>query len=210
MQIDFVSDCPVTDAACFTTTGKTMKAWFAELDNRPDINRKRRDAIRWVYDEIGKSSPDVWWPTTIWVEYERVHGIVNKKDGRAEGYNICVTKTIAASVEEVYAAWTTPKQLLKWFGAKAKSSAKDGGTFDDGDGSSGKFLRVRENKDLRFTWNHQSAEAETLVDVAFADKGKGKTGITLMHQRLQNRKDADGLRNAWGAAFDRLKAMLES
>ncbi len=46
--------------------------------------------------------------------------------------------------------------------------------------------------------------------VTFADKGKGKTLVTLMHNRIQNRTEADGLRAAWGAAFDKLKQMLET
>lgn len=210
MKIDFVADSPVTDAACSKATGKTLKQWFALLDGKAEINRKRRDCISWLYAEIGKTTNDVWWPTTIWVEYERAHGIVNRKDGLAEGYNICATKTITASVADVYAAWTNPKTLQRWFGAKARVTVKDGGTFDDGDGNTGEYLRVRENKDLRFTWNNKSAEAPTLVDVTFADKGKGKTGITLMHQRLQNRNDADGVRKAWGEVFETLKAQLES
>ena len=48
-----------------------------------------------------------------------------------------------------------------------------------------------------------------MVDVTFQDKGKGKTGLMLNHHRIQNRPEADGLRAAWSAAFDRLKAMLE-
>lgn len=59
------------------------------------------------------------------------------------------------------------------------------------------------------TFSHADAAAPTLVDVTIADKGKGKTGLTLMHQRIQNRPEADGLRNAWSQAFDRLKLHLE-
>ncbi len=151
---------------------------------------------------------DAWWSTTVWVEYERAKGIVNKKDGRIEGYNICVTKTVAASVANVYSAFTMSAQLSKWFGAGVTAQAKVGGQFQDKDGNSGEFLRVRPNKELRFTWTGGNADT-TQVDVAFADKGKGKTGITLTHNRIQTRAEADGLRAAWGLAFDRLKSQLE-
>lgn len=209
MQVEFTSDFPVSDAACRKATGKTLKEWFAILDGKPDINRQRRDAIRWLFAEIGEGS-DPWWSTTIWVEYERAHGIVNRKDGRIEGFNICVTKTIAAPVADVYAAFTDAKLLKKWFGKSTKATVRDKGTFDDGDGNSGEYLRVRENKDVRFTWQNADADAPTLVDVAIADKGKGKSGITLQHQRIQNRKEADGLRRAWTAAFETLKKLLEA
>lgn len=207
MKVEYVSDYPVTDAECRTATGRTMKDWFKALEAQDDLATKRRDAINWLHGEMNK---DLWWCTTVWVEFERSKGIVNKKDGLGEGYNICVTKTIAAPVKEVYAAFSDPKTLAKWFGPKAKAAVKDQGTFDDGCGNSGTFLRVRADKDLRFTWSNAAAASTTQVDVAFADKGKGKTGITLNHQRIQNRDEADGLRSAWGAAFDELKALLEN
>lgn len=206
MHVEYKSDFPVTDAACRKATGRTMTEWFAALEAEGDVAQKRRDAINWLHAQMNK---DLWWCTTVWVEFERSKGIVNRKDGLAEGYNICVTKTIAAPVADVFRAWTDVRQLNRWFGDGVQAKVADQGTFDDGCGNRGEFLRVRKDKDLRFTWNNDTAVSETRVDVAFADKGKGKTGLTLNHQRIQNRKEADGLRRAWGAAFDELKALLE-
>ncbi len=206
MKVIHKSDFPVTDAACKKATGRTMKEWFKAIEAQGDIAGKRRDAINWLHAEMNK---DLWWCTTVWVEFERANGVV-KKDGLAEGYNICVTKTIAAPVAEVFAAWSDPDQLSRWFGANVSASVKDGGAWDDGCGNSGEYLRVRKNKDLRFNWENADAASVTRVDVAFADKGKGRTGITLNHQRIQNRKEADGLRKAWGEVFDVLKTQLEA
>ncbi len=208
MLVEFKPDFKVTDAECRKATGKPLKEWFKELEEHPEFNRKRREAIQWMYDSSGRGS-DVWWPTTIWVEYEKSLGIVNKKDGLAEGFNICCTKTMTASVTDVYNAWTSAKGLATWFGSDVKAKVADKGPWSDGDGNSGEFLRVRENKDLRFTWNNSDAAAPTLVDVTFQDKGKGKTGLMLNHQRIQNRAEADGLRYAWSAALEQLKATVE-
>ncbi len=207
MKVEYKAEFPVTDASCKKATGKTLKQWFSAMEAAGDVSKKRRDAINWLYAEMNK---DMWWCTTVWVEYERSKGVVNRKDGLPEGYNICVTKTIAAPVADVYAAWADSKHLAKWFGPKTKAKVADKGSWDDRFGNSGDYLRVRENKDLRFTWSNGGSASTTQVDVAFADKGKGKTGITLNHQRLQNREEADGLRKAWGDAFDQLKAMLEA
>lgn len=62
----------------------------------------------------------------IYVEHERRHGIL-QKDGRPEGYNICVTKNVKAPVERVLAALVAsipPERVT----------------------------RVREGKDVRATW----------------------------------------------------------
>lgn len=207
MIVTLASDFPVTDAASRKATGKSLKEWFAEIDKQKELQTKRREAIQWMYDTI--ATKDIWWPTTIWVEYERTKGAVNKKDGRIEGFNICVTKTLSASLADVWNAWTDPTMLNRWFGDSVTAKVTDKGSFDDGDGHTGEYLRVRSNKDLRFSWKESSSDAPTLVDVVFSDKGKGKTGIVLQHQRIQNRSEADGLRCAWGDAFDALKALLE-
>ena len=208
MIVTFAPDFPVTDAASRKATGKSLKEWFGEIDQQAELQTRRREAIQWMYDKIG--TKDIWWPTTIWVEYERTKGIVNKKDGRIEGFNICVTKTLGASLANVWSAWTEPKMLNRWFGDTVAAKVTDKGSFDDGDGHTGEYLRVRSSKDLRFSWKTSSSDAPTLVDVAFSDKGKGKTGIVLQHQRIQNRSEADGLRRAWGDALDALKELLEA
>jgi hypothetical protein len=73
MKVEYTPDFPTTEAACKKATGKGLKEWFAELDAKPELNLKRRDAVSWIYETIGVKSSDVWWPTTIWVEYERAH-----------------------------------------------------------------------------------------------------------------------------------------
>ncbi|MCZ6816427.1 MAG: DUF4287 domain-containing protein, partial [Planctomycetota bacterium] len=106
MQVVFKADQPVTDAACKKATGKTLKQWFSQLDKRDGA--KRRESVNWLYEKQGV---DAWWATTVFVEYERSKGIVNKKDGRIEGFNICVTKTVAAPVKDAYRAWVDGKAL---------------------------------------------------------------------------------------------------
>lgn len=206
MQVEFTSDFPITDVACKKATGKTLQAWYGELDALVAKGTNRRDAIQWIH---GLANKDAWWSTTIWVEYERARKIVNKKDGRIEGYNICVTKTIADSPAQVFAAMSQPAALKKWFGDQVKASVKDQGTFEDAAGNRGEYLRIRPDKDLRFTWQNTHSAAPSQVDIALAAKGADKTAITLNHTRIQTRDEADGLRKAWGAAFDRLKSQLE-
>ena len=73
----------------------------------------------------------------------------------------------------------------------------------------GTFKRIRENKDLRFTWVGETGD-ESLVDVVLTDKGGGKTGLLVNHDRLQTKAEADGIRRAWSEAIDRMKKHLES
>ena len=205
MKVDFGPDYPLNDESCRENTGKTMAEWFDLLAEQTEVAHKRRYAIDWLYHQTGKKN-DLWWPTTLWVQRERRDGTV-LKDGRLEGYNICVTKTISAPIEKVYAAWLGDGPAAWW--GDSPSVAADG-SIADATGNQGTATRVRENKDLRYKWKTAGSEETTDLDVVFTDKGNGKTGLMLSHSRLQDRDEADGLRRAWGAAFERLKAACEA
>ena len=204
MQVTLKAEHPLSEVK--PATGKTWDEWFSILDKRGGIAKGRRDIGNFLYAEC---KLDVWWCATINVEYEAARGAV-EKDGRPKGYMICVTKTIAAPVDKAYAAWATAEGLNDWFSKKNKAEVADGGSYSNAEGDKGVFKRVRKNKDLRFTWENPSHTSPTLVDVVFQDKGKGKTGVMISHDRIQNREEADGLREGWAKALDRLKSLLEA
>ena len=74
MHVDYTPDFPVTDDSCRAATGRTFAEWGAYIE-AAGMAEKRRDAIQAVYNETGRGK-DVWWPTTIWVEFERARGVV--------------------------------------------------------------------------------------------------------------------------------------
>ena len=205
MKSKFKSDHPVTNEAAKAATGKTLDKWFAELDKADGLKLGRREINNRLYAQ----KLDPWWCATIAVEYEKHHDL-RKKDGLFEGYFICSTKTITAPLAEVYKAWSNGAELSKWFGVGTKADVKDGGKFENKDGDKGTYLRVRDKKDLRMTFETSGSSAPTQVDVQFQDKGKGKTGLLVNHSRIQTREEADGLRAAWAQALEQLKAFAES
>lgn len=142
------------------------------------------------------------------VEYEREKG-AKEKDGKPKGYSICSTKTVAAPLERVFQAFGAAKDLDRWLGAGTTVAFRDGGTLANRDGDRATFTRIRANKDLRLVWEHAERGQGSQIEVLFADKGKEKTGLTLNHTRIQERRAADELRACWSAAFERLKQMLE-
>ncbi len=204
MKYKLEPDHPVTNEAAKAATGKTLDQWFSQLDKQDGLKQGRRAINTNLYEQ----KIDPWWCTTIAVEYEKNHD-VRKKDGLYEGYFICSTKTIAAPVKDVYDAWTDNKKLSEWFGVATKADVKDDGKYQNKDGDSGTFLRVRPNKDLRFSFENPAFSAPSQVDVQFQDKGKGKTGLLVNHARIQERSEADGLRAAWAEALNKLKALCE-
>jgi len=204
MKVELRSQYPLTDEAIQAATGKTWDEWFTVLDERGGPAAGRRAIGDYLYSEY---KVDIWWVSAINVQYEAARG-VKERDGRGKGYTICATKTITAPLDRVYAAWASAAELDQWFGSDHHADVSDGGSYSNSDGDTGTYKRVRPNKDLRFTWENP-AHQPSIVDVLFADKGKGKTGVQVTHDRIQTREEADGLRAGWGEALDRLKALLE-
>jgi uncharacterized protein YndB with AHSA1/START domain len=201
MDISFTPDFPVDDASCQQTTGKSFAEWAAVLEEA-GLTAKRREAINLIYDQTGRGK-DVWWPTTIWVELERQRGVV-KKDGRSEGYNICCTKSFKLTPEEVFRAFASTADVDSWVGGWQGEIA-DGAPFSVA-GCGGTVGRIRPGKDLRLSWQSPGFDpSEVEIQLTTA---AGKTTVNIFHKRLQTRAEADGLRRAWGAALDRLKAKL--
>lgn len=201
MKITLKPEHDITEEACLASTGKTLSHWIEAIQSDASLAHSRRDATSWLYAEMNK---DPWWPTTVWVEYEARNGIV-KKDGRPEGYNICSTKTISAPLTNVFQAFAETG-LTGWM---AQSITPDGDGFEDESANTWTLTRIREGKDIRWTWRTAGSEHPSEVEVLFSDKA-GKTSVIINHNRIQTRAEADGLRAAWALALAQLKTNLET
>lgn len=201
MQVDYTPDFPVSSEACLAATGKSFVDWFAVIE-AAGLADKRRDAIHLIYDQTNRGK-DVWWPTTIWVEFERSKGIV-KKDGRAEGFNICCTKSFKQTPQDLFPYFASEAAFAGWVPGWAGAIA-EGSAFTCGS-AKGTVGRIRPAKDIRMEWISPGF-GPTEIEIQF-NLVAGKTTINFYHKRIDSRAEADGLRRAWGAALDRLKALV--
>lgn len=116
-----------------------------------------------------------------------------------------VSRTIPASVDTVWDAWTNPEMLQKWFNRKgatrgsAKADVKVGRNFFmDYENKNGEILRVygeyleiSPKQKLVFSWADDNFQGDVMVDrgyesrvtVKLTPSGKG-TRIDLAHDRL--------------------------
>ena len=143
------------------------------------------------------------------------------------GYKLEVKRTVNASCERVFKAWTNPDTLRKWFlsspGSECKYSGVDlkiGGQYrvevldSDGDiiAASGIYKEIDPPNRLTFTlkWDVSSIEnGETLVSINLADLG-GKTEITIVHTKLASEESAKRHTFGWGGCLDRLVDYVEN
>ena len=135
-----------------------------------------------------------------------------------------VTRLIKAPRERVFAAWTTPADLLKWLGPEtcratsAKLDLREGGRYqyqiksDQGDLQvNGTFREVKPPSRLDYTWawsgNPAMEFGETLVTVEFIDRN-GATEVQLTHDKLPDAEQRDGHNHGWNGSLDKLEALL--
>jgi uncharacterized protein YndB with AHSA1/START domain len=144
-----------------------------------------------------------------------------------ESVNLSLSRTFPAPRERVFAAWTDPEQVVKWFGPEtcrvrdAMIDLRVGGTYRFQVSSPqcgetavyGQYREVTPPGRLVYTWKWESdpdyADRETLVTVEFIDRG-GSTELRLTHENLPNTESGRNHEHGWNGCFDKLANLLAS
>jgi uncharacterized protein YndB with AHSA1/START domain len=130
-------------------------------------------------------------------------------------------RLIASPPEILFALWTEPAQLIRWWGPEGYETAVDALDIRPGgrwriilrgaDGSelatSGVYRVVEPPRRLVFTWAWEDGrgarghESEVAVDFEAAPGG---TRLVLKQQHFENAQRRDGHHAGWSASFGRL------
>lgn len=145
----------------------------------------------------------------------------------AEKIAVRVTRLIQAPRERVFAAWTTPADILKWFGPEtcralsARADLRTGGKYHyellaEKFGEielRGVFREVEPGRRLVYTWtwsgHPELAPGESLVTVEFMGEN-GMTEVEITHEGLPNEKVRDEHTWGWNGCLDKLEEHLVS
>ena len=136
--------------------------------------------------------------------------------------NLTLHRVIDAPVEAVYAAWTDPSILERWFApgdaavARVVADATVGGTFliemRGSEGASfivsGLYQEVLPHRRLVHTWRWEGSGLETLVTVEFEPMAAGKTRLTLTHSRFAEEKSREEHGQGWNGCLAKLHDAL--
>jgi uncharacterized protein YndB with AHSA1/START domain len=174
----------ISSDAVLKRTGKSWAQWIALLDIAGATKMTHQQIVALLHERHGVGP---WWQQMLTVGYEQAHGL-RVKHQRPDGFSINRSKTIVASVEDLFAAWQDRRRRKKWLADVDFTIRKS-----------------TKNKSLRITW----IDGETKIEVQFYDKGKGKSQVTIQHSRLSNTTEAETMKRYWGDQLEKLKAMLE-
>lgn len=132
---------------------------------------------------------------------------------------LLIERTIPASPQRVWAAFTTAEGLAAWlwpgsWQATAEVDLRVGGRFriassEKGIAVAGEFVSIEEPGRLVQTWRWEGDPEETLVTYTFEPSGEG-TALTILHERFDSAEDRDSHVQGWNDCLDRLEPYLLS
>jgi len=136
--------------------------------------------------------------------------------------SLTLKRRLKAAPSAVYAAWTDPKKIVKWFGPdagpveQAELDVRAGGRYsivfrtESGEQHhvSGVYREVVPNDKLIFSWAWRSTpKRESLVTVLIKPEASGSL-LTLQHEKFFDEKARDDHRNGWSGCLDKLVQYL--
>lgn len=127
------------------------------------------------------------------------------------GLRLVVRRVIAASPARLFEAWTTPSQLLEWWGpldidcTLAEIDLRVGGRYRLGNRNregdvlylSGEFLAIDPPTQLVYTWQLESADRpQEQVTVRFEPRDDG-TEVVITHELIPDEQTRTTHRHGW-------------
>lgn len=173
----------VGDEAVLKATGKDWAEWCGALDAAGAQTLPHSDIARLVMERF-RLGP--WWSQMVTVGYEQARGLSDKHQ-KSDGYEISVSKTVSAPAERVYGAWNQDAERMRWLGQNLK------------------VRTVTPVKSIRLT----GSDGISIVAVALAPKGAGKTHVSVQHTKLKDADEAARMKSHWTSALERLRAAVE-
>jgi uncharacterized protein YndB with AHSA1/START domain len=139
---------------------------------------------------------------------------------------IRVERTFRARIDAVFAVWTSPEMLRRWYapgadwdtplaeldprvGGRLRVAMRDAAGNVSAGG--GEYLEIDPPRRLVFTWTwdrREAGEGTQLVEIDFIDNGDGTTTVVLVNRGLRDEEAREGHRDGWDASFDNLDRLL--
>ena len=182
-----VADPGMTEATITTGSGQGWDHWFRLLDGWGATGRSHTDIARFIRDEQGV---DGWWAQAVTVGYERARGL-RARHQTTRGFEVSVSKTVAAPREAVWAAFLEPRRRGRWLEAGDLGSRRRAGPV----GRSATF-DVPSNG--------------TRVAVAVDPRADGRSTVTVTHEGLADAQAVEAQRAAWKERLARLAGLWPS
>ena len=179
---------PCSEERLREQTGRGWEEWFDLLDTWDAESLGHTEIARMVGEQPGVPG---WYAQAVAMSYERARGLraIGQRTG-SDGFVAGVSKTIAASAQDVFAAFADPSMRAGWLGdlvlsERTVSKPKTTARYDVGDGPTRLFVTVE-------------------------DKGPAKSTIVVEQWRLADAAEREDRKDYWRRKLATLKTELEA
>lgn len=176
----------IRDEAVQAKTGKTWSQWFKLLDRAGCETRTHKEIVAVL--KAKHAGIGSWWQQMVTVAYEQARGLRDKHE-RPDGFSVSGSRTINVSVGKLYRAFKDGRARTRWLGETGLVVRK-----------------ATENRSMRITWSDGSSS----VSVNFYSKGRGRAQVSVNHDKLKNRTEANRLKMFWSERLDVLRESLQT
>jgi len=135
-----------------------------------------------------------------------------------------ITEVLAAPLARVYAAWTEPERMRRWFGKadmrvpEASVDLRPGGRWRvvlvRADGVrmpvGGEYREILPQERLRFSWQWEGSEVVTEVELRFRALDAARTELTVIHSEFPDETTRDQHFDGWRPALANLRRYLDA
>jgi len=181
---DYAALARLSDESVKKATGRDWSKWVPLLDSVGGREMSHPQLVAHLREAHQTPS---WWTQMVAVGYERIRGLRAHGQQRTGDWTVNKSKTVAAPLAKLYAAFSNSRQPAKWL--KSKIAIRSS----------------RLEKSMRLQWEDGSP-----IDVGFYAKGAGKSQVALAHRKLSCKAEADRLRAFWGERLEALAEMLNA
>lgn len=125
------------------------------------------------------------------------------------GWQIGVSRTVKADVDEVWSYLMSPEGLATWLGGGLKTPLEVGQPFRTNDDTRGEIRSLRSHDRVRLTWQPSDRHDPATVQITVAPAATGCT-IRFHTERLDNSDEREQMRTHWKAVADEIEGDLST
>jgi len=193
-------------ATVLKKTGKSIEHWYATIEKFG--KDKGHTAIAKHLKTKHKLSS--WWAQSLTTRFEFEHDLRKRYERSGKnGLTITIQKTINAKISIVFNAFIESKQLKQWLSPYLKMTVKPGAKFNFEEVVSGKFLSIKENKQVQMDLFSKANKEKSRVVIDFIKKDSKKTLVKVTQADLSTEIAVNAQKDFWRSCLESVKKYLE-
>ncbi len=128
---------------------------------------------------------------------------------RDAGWQIGVSRSIAADLDSVWSYLISPVGLAAWLGREVATPLSKGQRYETEDGTSGEVRSLRDRNRVRLTWQPVDRPDPATVQVTVAPSKAG-CSVRFHTERLYDADERERMREHWRRVIDRIEGDVTS